>query len=142
MTKTRGAAVRGLSLLALLFALCAATVSSPAPAAATEAGINSVYPTCTMSRCADAKKAYDGWRQLNFPTSRNWYSWPYGQYNFAGGQFYNREGQLPKDHKFYEYDVYPRAKGASRDAHRIVRDTNTGTVWYSPDHYENFYKIV
>lgn len=129
---------RGLSLLALLVAL----VAAPLPAAAGEAGVIGVHPTCSISGCSAARTAYDGWGRLRFPTARAWYAWPYGQYNFAGGRFYNREGQLPSGHTFYEYDVYPRPQGAARDAHRIVRDVTTGVVWYSPDHYANFYRIV
>ncbi|UVS80311.1 ribonuclease [Actinokineospora sp. UTMC 2448] len=124
---------RGVALFALLAALLS-TVVAPASAA--------VYSSCTISGCDAARTAYSGWRELGFPTSRGWYAWPYGQYNFAGGRFYNREGQLPSGHTFYEYDTHPRPYGASRDARRIVRDVTTGVVWYSPDHYGNFYRIV
>ncbi|WP_436499409.1 ribonuclease domain-containing protein [Actinokineospora sp. HUAS TT18] len=130
---------RFVALVALLFAV---TLVAPATASATESGVTSVYPTCAISGCTAAKTAYNGWKTLGFPTARNWYVWPYGQYNFAGGRFYNREGQLPSGHTFYEYDVHPRARGAARDAHRIVRDVTTGVVWYSPDHYSNFYRII
>ncbi|MFE0387180.1 ribonuclease domain-containing protein [Streptomyces bungoensis] len=50
-------------------------------------------------------------------------------------------GQLPSGDTFYEYDVYPRTCGAHRDAYRIVVDSNTGVVWYSPDHYSDFYQL-
>ncbi|MGX7827820.1 ribonuclease domain-containing protein [Actinokineospora sp. 24-640] len=123
---------RALTLLALLIAFTS-TVAAPASAA--------VYPSCTFSACDAARTAYRGWGQLGFPTARNWYAWPYGQYNFAGGRFYNREGQLPAGHTFYEYDTHHRPRGAARDARRIVRDVTTGVVWYSPDHYGNFYRI-
>ncbi len=124
---------RVLTVLAL-FAALFSTVSAPASAA--------VHGSCTFSGCDAARTAYNGWRQLGFPTARNWYAWPYGQYNFAGGRFYNREGQLPAGHTFYEYDTHPRPRGAARDARRIVRDVTTGVVWYSPDHSANFYRII
>ncbi|GLY65330.1 ribonuclease domain-containing protein [Amycolatopsis taiwanensis] len=125
---------RSLSVLALLFALCTTVLTTPASAA--------VYNTCSVSGCSTAKTAYNGWQQLGFPRTSGWYAWPYGSYNYTGGRFYNREGQLPAGDTFYEYDVNPRPKGAARDAERIVRDVNTGVVWYSPDHYANFYRIV
>ncbi|WP_320064183.1 ribonuclease domain-containing protein [Micromonospora sp. RTGN7] len=59
-----------------------------------------------------------GWAAKGFPTSRAWYSWSGGLSNFAGGRFYNYEGQLPTGATYYEYDVYPRASGASRDPRR------------------------
>ena len=123
-----------LSVFGLLFALSATVLVTPA-----EAG---VYGSCTISGCSAAKTAYNGWNQLGFPRSAGWYAWPYGQYNYTGGVFQNREGELPSGDSFYEYDVNPRAKGASRDAERIVRDVTTGVVWYTPDHYVNFYRIV
>ncbi|WAL69347.1 ribonuclease N [Amycolatopsis cynarae] len=123
-----------LSVLALVFALGTTVLVTPAQAA--------VYNSCSVSGCSAAMTAYDGWSELGFPRSSGWYAWPYGEYNYTGGRFYNREGQLPSGDTFYEYDVNPRPKGASRDAERIVRDVTTGVVWYTPDHYANFYRIV
>ena len=37
--------------------------------------------------------------------------------------------------------MYPRACGASRDAYRIVVDLDTGAVWFSPNHYTDFYRL-
>jgi ribonuclease T1 len=121
-----------LLVLALLFV---PAVAVPAPASA------SVYSSCSVSGCSAARTALTGWKQLGLPTSRTWYAWPYGQYNFAGGRFYNYDGQLPSA-TYYEYDVYPRARGAARDAYRIVVNRSTGATWYSPDHYEDFYRIA
>ncbi len=101
-----------------------------------------VYSSCDVSGCADAVTAYDGWSQLGFPTSRGWYQWTSGQCNYAGGEYMNRDGQLPNGDTFWEYDVYPRSCGAHRDAYRIVVDADTGATWYSPDHYSTFYEIV
>lgn len=100
-----------------------------------------VDSSCTMSRCADAREANSIWKSKGYPSSRGWYNWPDGRCNFAGGQFYNREGQLPSGHYYLEFDVYPRSCGASRDAYRIVVDRTTGVVYFSPDHYSNFYRI-
>ena len=42
---------------------------------------------------------------------------------------------------YSEYDVYPRAKGAHRDAFRIVVNRKTKMTWFSPNHYTDFYKL-
>ncbi|MBB4913466.1 ribonuclease domain-containing protein [Streptosporangium saharense] len=100
-----------------------------------------VYSTCTVSRCADARSASSTWAGKGYPTGGGWYSWPDGRYNYTGGQFYNREGQLPAGATYYEYDVYSRARGAARDAYRIVVNRSTGVVWFSPNHYTDFYRL-
>jgi len=60
---------------------------------------------------------------------------------YTGGTFQNREGQLPANANYTEYDVYPRANGAARDAYRIVVNRSTKETWFTPDHYVNFYKL-
>ncbi|MCP2245507.1 ribonuclease domain-containing protein [Lentzea aerocolonigenes] len=100
-----------------------------------------VYDSCTQSRCSAARSANSTWSSKGYPSSRGWYSWPTGQCNFAGGTFQNREGQLPSDHRYQEFDVYPRTCNASRDAYRIVVDRTDGAVYFSPDHYANFYRL-
>ena len=100
-----------------------------------------VFSSCTISRCSDARSANSIWRSKGYPGTRGWYSWPNGRCNFAGGQYFNREGQLPSGDRFQEYDVYPRSCGASRDAFRIVVDMNTGVVWFSPNHYTDFHRL-
>ncbi|MET7336582.1 ribonuclease domain-containing protein [Nonomuraea sp. NPDC005650] len=100
-----------------------------------------VYNSCTISRCSDARSASSTWASKGYPTSSGWYSWPDGRYNYTGGRFYNREGQLPSGATYYEYDVYSRARGAARDAYRIVVNRSTGVVWFSPNHYTDFYRL-
>ncbi|MFD9698760.1 ribonuclease domain-containing protein [Lentzea sp. NPDC059081] len=100
-----------------------------------------VYSSCTQSRCSAARSANSTWSSKGYPASRGWYSWPTGQCNYAGGTFQNREGQLPSGHSYQEFDVYPRACNASRDAYRIVVDRTNGSVYFSPDHYANFYRL-
>jgi ribonuclease T1 len=129
--------------LAVLTALVVAALLGPsvvAPAYTSTASA-AVYSSCTMSRCADARNARAGWSGKGFPTSRGWYSWSGGLSNFAGGQFQNREGQLPAGATYHEYDVYPRTQGAARDAYRIVVNRSTGVTWFSPNHYTDFYRI-
>lgn len=121
-----------IAALAAVLGLAAAT--GPAANAA-------VYGSCTISGCSAAASAESTWSSLGYPTSRGWYDWPNGQCSYAGGEYYNYDGQLPSGGTFYEYDVYPRSCGAHRDAYRIVVDFNTGTVWYSPDHYSDFYQL-
>ncbi|WP_169949682.1 ribonuclease domain-containing protein [Microbispora sp. H11081] len=101
----------------------------------------SVYGSCSISRCADARSAKSIWAGKGYPTSSGWYSWPDGKYNYTGGRFYNREGQLPAGATYYEYDVYSRARGAARDAYRIVVNRSTGVTWFSPNHYTDFYRL-
>ncbi len=101
----------------------------------------SVFGSCTISRCSDARSANTIWAGKGYPTSSGWYSWPDGKYNYTGGRFYNREGQLPSGATYYEYDVYSRAKGAPRDAYRIVVNRSTGVTWFSPNHYTDFYQL-
>lgn len=134
---------RALAASALVTAVAAAALVAPATVSTrlAEPAEAAVYSSCTLSRCTDARTARSGWSAKSFPTSRGWYSWSGGQCNFAGGQFYNREGQLPTNATYYEYDVYPRACNAARDAYRIVVNRSTGATWFSPDHYANFYRL-
>lgn len=129
-----------LSWLARLTVTLATTASLIGVADITPASA-SVYSSCTISRCSDARSADATWAGKGYPTSSGWYSWPDGKYNYTGGQFLNREGQLPSGATYYEYDVYSRAKGASRDAYRIVVNRSTGVTWFSPNHYTDFYKL-
>lgn len=123
-----------------------AVVTVVAAASVTGVAVNvpaanaSVYQTCTMTKCADGSKAASIWASKGWPSSSGWYSWPDGRYNYTGGVFQNREGQLPSGVSYHEYDVYSRAKYAARDAYRIVH-SSTGKVYFSPDHYSNFYLL-
>ncbi len=125
-------------LVALIAAL---TVLLGLSAATGTAANAAVYGSCDISGCSAAASAESTWSSLGYPTSRGWYDWPNGECSYAGGEYYNYDGQLPSGDTFYEYDVYPRSCGAHRDAYRIVVDFNTGTVWYSPDHYSDFYQL-
>ncbi|NJC72568.1 ribonuclease N [Planosporangium thailandense] len=129
--------------VALTIVLVGAALLGPAVAAPPTAAraFAAAHSSCTITGCADARTARSGWQSLGFPTSRGWYHWSDGEYNFAGGQYNNYEGQLPSGATYYEYDVYPRPYGAHRDAYRIVVNRSTGTTWYSPDHYADFYKL-
>jgi|GEM_PF-3486182 guanyl-specific ribonuclease Sa len=126
--------------LAVAFAVTAsaATVTVVASPAANAA----VYGSCTISGCSAAVSANSTWSDMGYPSSRGWYDWPNGQCNYAGGTYYNDDGQLPSGDSFQEFDVNPRSCGAHRDAVRIVVDMDSGQVWYSPDHYSDFYEIV
>ena len=134
---------RLVSAVAVVFALTGGGLVAPAVVAPTHtaAAQAAVYSTCTMSRCSAARTARTGWSSLGWPTSSGWYSWPYGRYNYTGGTFQNRERQLPANATYSEYDVYPRARGAARDAYRIVVNRSTRETWFTPDHYVNFYKL-
>jgi ribonuclease T1 len=133
---------RLLSGLALVLALSGTALVAPAIVSPTSADTAqaAVYNTCTISRCPAARTAYTGWQSLGWPTTAGWYSWPYGNHSYAGGRFYNREGQLPTA-TYSEYDVYSRARGASRDAYRIVVNRSTRIAYFTPDHYVTFYRL-
>ncbi|MEV6825134.1 ribonuclease domain-containing protein [Amycolatopsis sp. NPDC051102] len=100
-----------------------------------------VYSSCTQTRCSDARSADTTWQSMGYPGTRGWYDWPGGKCNYAGGTYSNREGELPAGHSYREFDVYPRTCGAARDAYRIIVDLTTGVVWFSPNHYTDFYEI-
>ncbi|GLZ28676.1 hypothetical protein Lesp02_08660 [Lentzea sp. NBRC 105346] len=125
-------------LLVALAAVASLLSVSLAVAPAAEAR---VYSYCGISGCSAARSADSIWESKGYPSARNWYSWPNGQCNFAGGTYYNRDGQLPSGHTYQEFDVYPRACGAPRDAKRIVVDRTTGQVYFSPNHYTDFYPM-
>ncbi|WP_222869756.1 ribonuclease domain-containing protein [Actinomadura decatromicini] len=122
------------AVVILISVMCATGVAVDVPASAT------VYNSCTISRCSDGRYAASVWAGKGWPSSSGWYTWPDGRYNYTGGVYHNYDGQLPASASYHEYDVYSRAKGASRDAYRIVHGS-TGAVYFSPDHYSNFYKI-
>ncbi|WP_317621004.1 ribonuclease domain-containing protein [Streptomyces sp. CBMA123] len=100
-----------------------------------------VFNSCNVSGCSAAASANSGWSSLGYPTRRGRYNWSSGQCSFAGGEFRNNDGQLPSGDTFYEFDVYPRGCGSHRDAYRIVLDSDTRVVWYSPNHYGDFYQL-
>lgn len=107
----------------------------------TPAADATVYSSCTISRCSAARSANTTWQSMSYPGTRGWYDWPNGQCNFAGGTYRNLEGELPATHSYREFDVYPRACGASRDAYRIIVDLTNGVVYFSPNHYTDFYRL-
>lgn len=124
-------------------AITAAVVGSAAGFAviAAPAANATVYSSCTISGCSAAESANSTWDSMGYPSKRGWVDWPNGECNYAGGTYYNDDGQLPSGDSFQEFDVNPRACGAHRDAARIVVDMDSGEVWYSPDHYSDFYQL-
>ncbi|MFI8526027.1 ribonuclease domain-containing protein [Promicromonospora sukumoe] len=133
--RTVSGLVRVLVVLSTMVSLVAGGVVVAAPAGAT------VYSSCTHSGCAEAYDSRSIWSSKGYPSTRGWVSWPNGQCNFAGGTHYNNEGQLPAGHSYLEFDVTPRACGASRQSYRLVLDRTTGVVYFSPNHYGDFYRM-
>ncbi len=111
-----------------------AVVTTPAAQA-------TVYSSCHISGCSAAASANSTWSDMGYPSRRGWYDWPNGQCSYAGGTYYNDDNQLPSGDSFQEFDVYPRSCGAHRDAARIVVDMDSGQVWFSPNHYSDFYAL-
>ena len=120
-------------LVAATAGLGLALVAAPAQA--------EVYSSCNLSTCADGEAAVQTWESLGLPTTRGWYDLSDGNCSYAGGEYYNDDSQLPTGDTYYEYDVYERACGASRDAYRVVHDIDTDTWYFSPDHYSDFYEL-
>ncbi|MBB5914718.1 guanyl-specific ribonuclease Sa [Nocardia transvalensis] len=64
----------------------------------------------------------------------------------GGGDWSNREGQLPATDgsgnriSYREWDVNPKKPGQNRDAERIVTGSD-GSAWYTGDHYGSFTKM-
>lgn len=56
---------------------------------------------------------------------------------YVGGRvFQNREGRLPADGNYREFDVDPHEGG--RNAERIIVEWDTKKAWYTGDHYRTF----
>jgi len=56
---------------------------------------------------------------------------------YVGGRvFQNREGRLPADGDYREFDVDPHRGG--RNAERIIVEWNSKQAWYTNDHYQTF----
>ena len=61
--------------------------------------------------------------------------------HIGGRSFENREGNLPKDGSYKEYDVDPKPDSGPRNSERLVVDQDSGRAFYTPDHYETFKEI-
>jgi len=59
----------------------------------------------------------------------------------GGRKFKNKEGNLPENGNYKEYDVDPKPLEGSRNSERIVIDEETGKAWYTSDHYKTFKEI-
>ncbi|MBT2385663.1 guanine-specific ribonuclease N1 and T1 [Streptomyces sp. ISL-11] len=102
-------------------------------------------PVSARSLPAQVKNACDIWRGLSWPTADRAedYAVPDTRFVIRGSNVYvNRNGDLPLEGYYREYDVNPRSPGQRRDAERLVRDTDSHTVWYTNDHYNNFRRIA
>lgn len=127
----------------LLAALVATTGLFGASVISAPAAQADWYESCTHKGCAEALSSNRTWASLGYPSNRGWHDWPpTGTCNFSGGTYNNYEGELPSGHSYLEFDVTPRACGASRQAYRIVLDRTTGDVYFTPDHYGTFYFLT
>lgn len=58
---------------------------------------------------------------------------------YVGGRvFQNREGRLPADGDYREFDIDPHPEHGGRNAERIIVEWNTKKAWYTGDHYQTF----
>ena len=125
-------------MLVILTAMVGFVAGGIAVAPASEAD---VFDSCTHKGCAEAAESNSIWSSMGYPSNRGWHDWPDGQCNFSGGTYNNYEGELPDGHSYLEFDVTPRACDASRQSYRLIVDRTDGTVYFSPDHYGNFYRM-
>ena len=59
---------------------------------------------------------------------------------YVGGRtFENREGRLPSDGDYREFDVDPH--NGQRNADRLIVEWNTKKAWYTGDHYQTFTEV-
>jgi len=59
---------------------------------------------------------------------------------YVGGRvFENREGRLPADGDYREFDVDPH--NGQRNAERLIVEWNTKKAWYTGDHYQTFTEL-
>ncbi len=59
----------------------------------------------------------------------------------AGKKYLNDDGLLPSGN-YTEYDVNGNTKPNKRDGESFARNDETGEVYYTNNHYENFIKIT
>lgn len=79
-------------------------------------------------------------KMINYLKSIRHFSPPKG---YKGGRvFRNREGKLPKEKKYREYDVHPLTVNQSRGMERLVIDEQKTVFYYTKDHYNTFVKVV
>jgi ribonuclease T1 len=56
---------------------------------------------------------------------------------YVGGRvFQNREGHLPAEGDYREFDVDPH--NGNRNAERLIVEWNSKKAWYTGDHYQTF----
>lgn len=96
--------------------------------------IKGITPLSKFENAQDIQKALDlydgnGWKKLDG------YRKPH--------TFANSNNQLPKEvHGFYKtYDIYPKGNIKPYQYPQRFVSSSNGTVWYSPDHYKEFFKI-
>ena len=59
---------------------------------------------------------------------------------YVGGRtFENREGRLPANGDYREFDVDPH--NGQRNADRLIIEWNTKKAWYTGDHYQTFIPV-
>jgi ribonuclease T1 len=59
---------------------------------------------------------------------------------YVGGRvFENREGRLPADGDYREFDVDPHH--GQRNAERLIVEWKTKKAWYTGDHYQTFTEL-
>lgn len=79
-------------------------------------------------------------RMISYLKSIRHFSPPKG---YKGGKvFRNREGKLPRDKKYREYDVHPATQNQARNAERLVTDEQKSVFYYTKDHYNTFVKVI
>ncbi len=136
--------VRAATVVALTLGGGVVGPAALAPGSAQAAVREQCGPPLIVQECNLARQVALIWQnQIGpWPQARQW--WTAGAWKIrSGGRYENRDRQLPQGN-WFEYDVQahriqdnPRNLGLRR----LVRNTNNGAVYYTPDHYRNFYRI-
>lgn len=121
----------GLASLIALIALIAAGlyVQAGQPAAGNSALTGADRPSVSSASRAIPPEALETYE---YAKANDWRT----RSGYVGGSvFENREGRLPKDGAYREYDIHPARQGVNRGPERVVIDTRSGRGWYTGTHY-------
>jgi len=135
------------ALLMTVFAAPAASSASPVPAPSQRWAMPADVidpPMPVQAFPGQVEEACGIWKGLSWPQAARPtdYAVKGTRLVIRGSNVYgNRSGDLPAGGHYREYDVNPRKPGQHRDAERIIRDSDTHTVWFTGDHYTNFQEI-
>jgi guanyl-specific ribonuclease Sa len=126
MSRLRWGTASALLVFVLLFAVAACTPSG----AKTQGGAQTTTAFAATAQATSIPR--EAIETYQYAKANSWKA----RDGYVGNrEFENREGQLPKDGTYLEYDIHPTKPGVNRGPERIVIDTKTGKAWYTSTHY-------